>query len=133
LIYLAQSELFQSYSIAAVVDHHPRYYALVHKIYPPRCQTQPKATLEASTSATPASDMSHVSDDEAPVHPVSGDLKIPAKDLNAKDDPTKYFYWVRVQEPEKEKSHEKKSAAKAAGKGGELSGSLMEVQCNVMR
>jgi bromodomain adjacent to zinc finger domain protein 1A len=77
--------------------------------------------------------MSHLSDDEAPVHPVGGDLKIPAKDMNAKDDPTKYFYWVRVQEPEKEKSHEKKSATKAAGKGGELSGSLMEIQCNVMR
>lgn len=77
--------------------------------------------------------MSLQSDDDAPVHPVSGDLKIPAKDLNAKDDPTKYLYWVKVQEPEKEKSHEKKSTAKAAGKGGELSGSVMEIKCNVMR
>lgn len=61
-------------------------------------------------------------------------MKIPIKEANARDDPTKYFYWVQVLELEKEKSHEKhKSSGKAAGKEGELTGSLMEVQCGRMR
>ena len=73
-----------------------------------------------------------MSDDEAlPIHKLSGDLKIPAKDVNAKDDPAKYFYKVQILEEQNEKSHEKsKTTAKDRAK---WNGSLMEVQCNVMR
>jgi hypothetical protein len=73
-----------------------------------------------------------MSDDEPPpIHNLSGDLKIPAKDVNAKDDPAKYFYKVQILEEQNDKSHEKsKTTAKDRAK---WNGSLMEVQCNVMR
>jgi len=73
-----------------------------------------------------------MSDDEPPpIHNLSGDLKIPAKDVNAKDDPAKYFYKVQILEEQNDKSHEKsKTTAKDRAK---WNGSLMEVQCSVMR
>lgn len=81
-----------------------------------------------SSSASPPSD------EEVP-HDISGDLKIPAKDANAKDDPALYYYWVHVLELEKDKSHEKSksAAAKSAENEVQMIGSLMEVQCGVMR
>jgi len=109
---------------------------VVQKVHPPKCPTdQLRPEPEASSSTTPASAMSPVSDEELPVHKVGGDLKIPTKDAVAQDDPTRYFYWVRIMELEKERSHEKgKAAAKALIQSGELlTGSLMEVQCGVMR
>lgn len=70
-------------------------------------------------------------EEQQPVHNLTGDLKIPAKDVNAQDDPTKYFYKVQILEEQNEKSHEKsKTSAKDRAK---WSGSLMEVQCSVMR
>lgn len=66
---------------------------------------------------------------------IGGDLKIPAKDANAQDDPALYFYWVHILELEKDKSHDKKQggAAKPTDKDGTMVGSLMEVQCGMMR
>lgn len=70
-------------------------------------------------------------DEHQAIHKLEGDLKIPAKDVNAKDDPAKYFYKVQILEEQNEKSHEKsKTSAKDRAK---WSGSLMEVQCSVMR
>lgn len=70
-------------------------------------------------------------DESVPIHKLGGDLKVPAKEVNAKDDPTKYFYKVQILEEQNEKSHEKsKIPAKERAK---YNGSSMEVQCPVMR
>jgi len=92
----------------------------------------PANHASTSTSTSPESVLSPISDDEPqPIHNLSGDLKIPAKDANAKDDPAKYFYKVQILEEQNEKSHEKsKTTARDRAK---WNGSLMEVQCNVMR
>jgi bromodomain adjacent to zinc finger domain protein 1A len=85
-----------------------------------------KASCSSSASSSPV-------EDETP-HLIGGDLKIPSKDANATDDPTLYFYWVHILELEKEKSHEKnKSTGKNAEKDVKMIGSLMEVQCGMMR
>lgn len=76
--------------------------------------------------------MSLTSDEDVlPIHQISGDLKIPAKEVNSKDDPTKYLYQVQILEEQNEKSHEKsKTTAKDRAK---WNGSLMEVACSAMR
>ena len=69
-----------------------------------------------------------------PPHVVGGDLRIPTKEAIAKDDPSLYFYWVQVIELEKDKSHERgKSSVKNNDKESNLVGSLIEVQCGIMR
>jgi hypothetical protein len=115
-----------------------RFWAKVVQVFPPKPSTDAAATLgassskQASTSTSPESVLSPMSDDEQQsIHKLSGDLKVPAKEVNAKDDPTKYFYKVQILEEQNEKSHEKsKTSAKDRAK---WSGSLMEVQCSVMR
>jgi len=69
-------------------------------------------------------------DDEV-VHAVGGDLNVSAEVAAEKDDPHLYFYWVHVLEPEREKN-EKKSKA-AIMEDSQVIGSLMEVQCGMMR
>ena len=65
---------------------------------------------------------------------IAGDLKIPVKEVNAMDDPTKYYYGVQLLELEKDKGHDKsRSASKSAVKEGERTGSITEVQCHAMR
>ena len=65
---------------------------------------------------------------------IGGDLKIPAKDANAKDDPGKYCYGVELLELEKDRSHDKnRSVSKGSGKEGDRTGSVVEVQCRLMR
>lgn len=115
-----------------------RFWAKVVQVFPPKSSTDVAATLgassskQASTSTSPESLMSPMSDDELQtIHKLGGDLKVPAKEVNAKDDPAKYFYKVQILEEQNEKSHEKsKTSAKDRAK---WSGSLMEVQCSVMR
>lgn len=67
---------------------------------------------------------------EPPIHGIIGDLKIPAKEAMAHDDPTKYFYKVQILEEERERS--KNSHHKEVVKH-KWNGSLMEVQCTAMR
>lgn len=108
------------------------------QVFPPKVSTDVVAptavspSKQASTSTSPTSDLSPMSEDEPHnIHKLGGDLKVPAKDVNAKDDPAKYFYKVQILEEQNEKSHEKsKTTAKDRAK---WSGSLMEVQCSVMR
>jgi hypothetical protein len=72
-------------------------------------------------------------EDDAP-HVIGGDLKIPTKDAIVQDNPALYFYWVHILELEKDKSHDKsKGASKSSDKDGKMVGSLMEVQCGMMR
>jgi hypothetical protein len=117
-----------------------KFWATVVQVFPPKLAgtdvagpstAAPTNHASTSTPTSPESDLSPMSDDEPqPIHNLSGDLKIPAKDVNAKDDPFKYFYKVQILEEQNEKSHEKsKTTAKDRAK---WNGSLMEVQCNVM-
>lgn len=108
-----------------------RYYARVEKVYPPKYSSDARARdahKDSSSSSTSSS-----LEDDAP-HVIGGDLKIPTKDANVQDNPTLYFYWVHILELEKDKSHDKnKSAARSTEKDGKMVGSLMEVQCGMMR
>ena len=107
-----------------------RYYARVDKVYPPKYSFDVKAR-DAHKDASSSSYLSLVND---PPHVIGGDLRIPTKEATAKDDPSLYFYWVHVTELEKDKSHEKgKSSVKNNDKESNLVGSLIEVQCGIMR
>jgi bromodomain adjacent to zinc finger domain protein 1A len=105
----------------------------VLKVYPPNSQTEHGFENGASSSATSTSAISP--NDDIPVHTIGGDLKIPAKDAIAQDDPTRYLYSVQVTELEKERSHEKgKAAAKALVQAGEsFTGSVVSIRCISMR
>lgn len=110
---------------------HDRYHARVEKVYPPKYSTD----VEARDAHKPSASSSTPSVlDEEPPHVIGGDLKIPTKDTITKDDPARYFYWVHILELEKDKSHDKsKSAGKNTEKDASMIGSLMEVQCSMMR
>ncbi|PFH54635.1 hypothetical protein AMATHDRAFT_134914 [Amanita thiersii Skay4041] len=106
-----------------------KYHALVEKVYPPKYSSDEKAR---DAHKDPSSSSASSLEDEAP-HVIGGDLKIPIKDANARDDPILYYYWVHIQELEKDKSHSKdKTAAREAEKDAKLIGSVMEVQCAMM-
>lgn len=106
----------------------PRYYAQVKRVYPPKYSSDEKARdahKDAPSSSSTEDDIPHV---------IGGDLKIPIKDANAQDNPALYFYWVNILELEKDKSHEKKAVTpKTTEKDDKMVGSLMEVQCGMMR
>lgn len=107
-----------------------RYYARVEKVYPPKYSSDEKAR---DAHKDPSSSSASSLEDEA-LHVIGGDLKIPVKDANARDDPMLYYYWVHILELEKDKSHSKdKTAAREAEKDAKLIGSVMEVQCPMMR
>lgn len=109
---------------------HSRYYARVDKVYPPKYSFDVKA--RDAHKDTPSS--SHLSLANDPPHVIGGDLRIPTKEATAKDNPSMYYYWVHVTELEKDKSHEKgKSSVKNNDKESNLVGSLIEVQCGIMR
>jgi len=107
-----------------------RYYARVEKVYPPKYSSDEKAR---DAHKDPSSSSASSLEDEAP-HVIGGDLKTPVKEANALDDPLLYYYWVHILELEKDKSHSKdKTAAREAEKDAKLIGSVMEVQCPMMR
>lgn len=130
------------YRIPLLIQHTCRFWARVVQVFPPKSSVDidtsetPGASSSKlpSTSTTPTPDaaMSLTPDEDAPpVHQLSGDLKVSAKEVNSKDDPTKYLYKVQILEEQNEKSHEKsKTTAKDRAK---WNGSLMEVACPVMR
>ncbi|KII93497.1 hypothetical protein PLICRDRAFT_49537 [Plicaturopsis crispa FD-325 SS-3] len=111
-----------------------KFYAKVVQVFAPKhgdAAAGPKSSPVrngASSSTDPIP--SPLPEEDQPIHNISGDLKIPAKDAMAGDDPAKYFYKVQILEeekgPERSKSH-----AKDTGKA-KWNGSLMEVQCSVM-
>lgn len=111
-----------------MADHLSRYYARVEKVYPPKYNADPKARdahMDASSSSTL---------DDDPPHVIGGDLNTPVKDALAKDNPDLYYYWVYLTELERDKSHEKgKGTTKITDQDKRLVGSLIEVQCNMMR
>jgi bromodomain adjacent to zinc finger domain protein 1A len=84
---------------------------------------------DASTSTKP---YSQPTVDLKTLHNVMGDLKVPAKEAMANDDPAKYTYKIQIIEEEKEKSDKNKAHAKDASKS-KWNGSLMDVQPSSMR
>lgn len=100
----------------------------MEKVYPPKYN----ADANARDAHKDASSSSTLDDD--PPHVIGGDLKVPAKDALANDNPTLYYYWVHLTELERDKSHEKgKSSTKVTDADKRLVGSLIEVQCGMMR
>lgn len=65
------------------------------------------------------------------MHKIGGDLNIPAKEAQSKDDPLQYIYQVQILEEPHDKSHEKGKAVQK--EKGQWSGRLVDVQCNAMR
>ncbi|KAG6850825.1 hypothetical protein H0H93_008128 [Arthromyces matolae] len=103
-----------------------KYYATVVKVYPPKYSTDVNAR-----DAYKDGPLEEQPEGGQP-HQISGDLKIPAKDANAQDDPSMYFYWVHILELEKDKGHEKKQGGSKTAEKDAALGSLMEVQCGMM-
>ena len=64
-------------------------------------------------------------------HSIGGDLKISLQESIDQDNPERYFYWVKVGEPEKDKGHEKGKSSKN-DKDNKLVGSMVEVQSPMM-
>ncbi|KAG7099386.1 hypothetical protein E1B28_001241 [Marasmius oreades] len=110
-----------------------RYVGLVDKVYPPKYSNDASAR-DAYAELQSAAEVSGRPFDQIIPHPIGGDLKVPVKEVNAKDDPNLYYYWVQILEPEKEKGER---GGKSSGKNSDESssnviGSLMEVQCGRM-
>ncbi|KAK7463755.1 hypothetical protein VKT23_005692 [Stygiomarasmius scandens] len=102
-----------------------KYHAMVDRVYPPKYSTDAQARDAHKGTSSTGSPL----DDEKP-HNIEGDLKIPVKDVNAKDDPNLYYYWVHILEMERDKN-DKNKAAKSE-ESAKMIGSLMEVQCGRM-
>ena len=108
-----------------------RFYARVLQVYPPRhdpdsTDDTPENQASSSTLPLPATP-----DEKVQIHKIGGDLKIPAKESVARDDPLRYSYKVQILDEQHDRSHEKgKLSLKEKVK---WSGSLMDVQCTAMR
>ncbi|KAK0233457.1 chromatin remodeling complex protein [Armillaria fumosa] len=102
-----------------------KYYGTVDTVYPPKFYQDQDArdARKENRGTSPKAEL-----DEP--HLITGDLKIPAVEVNAQDRPERYFYWVQITEPEKEKAHDKAKNAKKQDE--DTVGSLMEVTCQLM-
>ncbi|KAK0465402.1 chromatin remodeling complex protein [Desarmillaria tabescens] len=102
-----------------------KYYGTVDTVYPPKFYQDQDArdARKENRGSSPKAEL-----DEP--HLITGDLKIPAAEVNAQDRPERYFYWVQITEPEKEKAHDKAKNAKKQDE--DTVGSLMEVTCQLM-
>lgn len=107
-----------------------KFYARVLQVYPPRhdpdsTDDTPENQASSSTLPLPATP-----DEKVQIHKIGGDLKIPAKESVARDDPLRYSYKVQILDEQHDRSHEKgKLSLKEKVK---WSGSLMDVQCTAM-
>ncbi|KAF9037807.1 chromatin remodeling complex protein [Hymenopellis radicata] len=106
-----------------------KFYGTVDTVYTPKyyddvnARDSRKETRQGSDSPRAELEEPHV---------ITGDLKIPAKDFNARDPPDRYFYWVLITEPERDKSHDKAKTSQDKARADEAIGSLMEVTCHLM-
>lgn len=105
-----------------------KFYARILHVYPPKSGPNNMDTeKQASTSTSPPV---CTPEESTQIHKIGGDLKIPAKEGLALDDPLKYLYKVQILEEQHDRSHEKgKLSLKEKVK---WSGSVMDVQCTVM-
>lgn len=111
---------------------HYRYIARVAEVYPPRPVSAP-STFHNGTNAEASTSSSPLPDEEKPIHKIAEDLNVLVTDSVTRDDPAKYYYKVQILEEDKQsssKSHEKQKGKEARQT---WSGSLMDVQCPMMR
>ena len=108
-----------------------RYSARLLQVTPPKAAAAP-STSKQSPSAVASSSSTPAPNDPISLHKIAEDLKIPVKEANTKDDPTKYLYTVQILSPELQpgsKSHDKHKGKDAA----KYSGMIMEVNSTIMR
>lgn len=86
---------------------------------------------QASSSTSPVQTPPLDTTSDIQIHKIGGDLKIPAQEAHAKDDPLQYIYQVQILEEPHDKSHEKGKAVQKDK--GQWSGRLVDVRCNTMR
>lgn len=99
-----------------------RFWARVVKVYPPKLKQGASSAASGSTSPPP--------EEELEPHRVIGDLKVPASEINAVDDPKRYYYKVQLSEDGNVFEEDPKGKGKTSGK---FAGSVMDVQCESMR
>ncbi|KAJ3758377.1 chromatin remodeling complex protein [Lentinula raphanica] len=107
-----------------------KYYGQVHTVYPPKYSTDVAARDANKPDAEGAEQGAPRPIDIEEPHQIYGDLKTPVKEVNARDDPFLYYYWVLLTDLERDKSDKNKSGKPSDG--SEMVGSLMEVQCGRM-
>lgn len=108
-----------------------RYSARLLQVTPPKTASAP-STSKQSSSPTASSSSTPSPHDPIPLHKIAEDLKVPVKEANTKDDPTKYLYTVQILAPELQpgsKSHDKHKGKDAM----KYSEKIMEVNSTVMR
>jgi bromodomain adjacent to zinc finger domain protein 1A len=119
-----------------------RFLARVVDVYPPRINAAAKngasangAPPDQTPGASSSSSLSSPAElnGRMPVHGIGGDLKVPAKEINAADDPARYLYKVQILEEERPEGARDKLAASTREARAKWNGSLMEVQCAIMR
>ncbi|KAJ4486334.1 chromatin remodeling complex protein [Lentinula aciculospora] len=107
-----------------------KYYGQVHTVYPPKYSTDVAARDANKPDADGAEHGAPRPIDNEEPHQIFDDLKTPVKEVNARDDPFLYYYWVLLTDLERDKSD--KSKGSKPSDGAEMVGSLMEVQCGRM-
>ncbi|KAJ7071546.1 ATP-utilizing chromatin assembly and remodelling N-terminal-domain-containing protein [Mycena amicta] len=107
-----------------------KYGARVEKVFTPK-YNQDTTARDTYKPSTPGGKSSEFPEGEDPPHAITGDLKEPAKDANARDDPKLYYYWVHILEFERGKGDSAKAAAKDS-ENGKMIDSIREVQCEMM-
>jgi hypothetical protein len=115
----ATSTPLPSSSLPRPDPHSPRYFARIVKAIPPQGAASPFAKATA----------------HPPLHQIGGDLKVPAKDVNAGDEPGKYNYHIHIIDEERSSDHKlsvKDRETREANRA-KWSESLMEVQCGSLR
>nr|GAT49763.1 predicted protein [Mycena chlorophos] len=106
-----------------------KYGARVEKVFTPK-YNEDTAARDNYKPAMPGGKSVEFPDGEDAPHPISGDLKEPAKDANARDDPNLYFYWVHIIEFDRNKGESSKAAKDV--ENGKMIDSIREVQCDMM-
>ncbi|KAH9982519.1 ATP-utilizing chromatin assembly and remodelling N-terminal-domain-containing protein [Lactifluus volemus] len=108
-----------------------KFVARVVEVFLPRPPNAKVNGESTDVAPVPSTSASPLPNDQRLPHQIHGDLKIAAKEVNAADDPTKYLYKVQILEEEKPEGRDKHTASTKEARA-KWSGSIMEVQCNVM-
>ncbi|THH20227.1 hypothetical protein EW146_g1101 [Bondarzewia mesenterica] len=111
-----------------------KFLARVLEVYPPRSSSILSLVNPESNDGPVASSSSRppiVKSSPGLPHRIYGDLKIPAAEVNAADDPAKYYYKVQILEEEKPEGRDKHGASAKEARA-RYSGSYLEVQCSQM-
>ncbi|TFY79366.1 hypothetical protein EWM64_g4644 [Hericium alpestre] len=106
-----------------------KFLARIVEVFPPR--STPTKVEPPEEQPVASSSSAVIKSTPLPVHAIGGDLKVPAKEVNAADDPRKYYYRVQILEEERPEGRDKLAASVKEARA-KYSGSFMEVQCPVM-